>query len=104
MRTILIFIYTGGRFHAQLQRVLRDSAIDKVKNTNRAMDPKMLEFKQFCASVYGNQGYLTQIVTEEKAFAFLFYHAYREKKEKKRDYLAQIVRYRGLTGLIMTRS
>ena len=76
--------FTGGSFHAQSQRVLRDSAIDKVKNTNRAMDPKMLEFKQFCTSVYGNQGYLTQIVTEEKAFAFLFYHAYREKKRKKK--------------------
>ena len=73
--------FVGGPLHNQSQRVLKDSAFDKVVNTNRAMDPKMLEFKQFCTSLYGNH-YLAQIVTEEKAFAFLFYHAYRVKKGK----------------------
>ena len=63
--------FVGGHLHMQLQRVLKDSAFDKVVNTNRAMDPKMLEFKQFCTSLYGDH-YLAQIVTEENAFAFLF--------------------------------
>ena len=65
----------------QLQRVLKDPAFDKVVNTNRAMDPKMLECKQFCTNLYGDH-YLAQIVTEEKAFTFLFYHAYRVTKGK----------------------
>ena len=74
--------FVGGEFHAQSQQVLRESNSNKIANTNRAYDPKMLEFKQFCASLYGND-YLAPIVTEEKIFAFLFYQAYREKKTKK---------------------
>ena len=45
------------------------------------MDPKILYFKQFSTSIYGTN-YLTQIVSEEKAFAFLFYRAYCVKKGK----------------------
>ena len=73
--------FVRGHFHMQSQRVLQDSAFDKVVNTNRAMDPKMLEFKQFCTSIYGTN-YLAQIVSEEKSFAFLFYHVYCVKKGK----------------------
>ena len=71
--------FIGGKYHAQSQRVLRDSSLDQVVNTNRAYDPKMLEFKQFCSSLYGDDP-SAQIVDEEKAFVFLFYQAYREKK------------------------
>ena len=73
--------FVGGAFHAQSQQVIRESNSNKIRNTNRAYDPKMLEFRQFCASLYGND-YLAQIVTEEKNFAFLFYQAHREKKPK----------------------
>ena len=74
--------FVGGSFHAQSQEVLRESKSNKVGNTNRAYDPKMLEFKQFCNSLYGDDD-LSQIVTEEKNFAFLFYQAHREKKSTK---------------------
>ena len=73
--------FVGGAFHAQSQQVIRESKSNKVGNTNRAYDPKMLEFRQFCVSLYGND-YLAQIVTEERNFVFLFYQAYREKNLK----------------------
>ena len=63
----------------QSHRVLQDSIYDKVLNKNRAMDPKILKFNFFCTSLYGTD-YLAQIITEEKAFAFLFYHVYQVKR------------------------
>ena len=74
-------MFTGGSYHQKSQRVLRDSALDKVANTNRAYEPKMNEFKQFCANVYGNDDY-AQTVTEDKSFAVSFYHGYRNKISK----------------------
>ena len=74
--------FVGGAFHYESQQVLRESKSHKVKNTKRAYDPKILEFRQFCDSIYGND-YLAQIVTEEKNFAFLFYQAHRVKKQTK---------------------
>jgi len=65
-------IFQGGQFHLQSQRVLREGKRNKITNTNRAYDPKMLEFQQFCHSIYGNT-LDAQLVTEEKNFAFLYY-------------------------------
>ena len=46
--------FIGGAFHCQSQQVLCESKTDKVRNTSRAYDPKMVEFRQFCDSIYGN--------------------------------------------------
>ena len=66
----------------QSQIVLREGKSNKVTNTNRAYDPKMLEFQQFCHSVYGNT-LDAQLVTEERNFAFLYYQAHRVRKDAK---------------------
>ena len=94
--------FVGGAFHCQSQQVLRESKSIKVGNTNRAYDPKMLEFRQFCDSIYGND-YLAQIVTEEKNFPFLFYQAHREKNQRNHGYLVAIQGCHGLIAKIMTR-
>ena len=74
--------FVGGEYHAQSQRVLKHSDIDKAQNIKRAYDPKVLEFLQFCTSLYGNTP-SPRIVDEKNFFAFLFYQAYIERKLKK---------------------
>ena len=76
--------FVGGDYHTQSQRVLKDSDINKAQNTECAYDPKVLEFLQFCTSLYGNIP-SSRIVDEEKSFAFLFYQAYREKNLGKKN-------------------
>ena len=48
-------------------------------NTALAYDSKIIEFKQYCHSVFASQGFQAELVTEDKAFGFMLYNAYREK-------------------------
>ena len=80
--------FVGGAFHAQLQQVLQESNNNKIANTNQAYDPKMLEFKQFCASLYGND-YLAPIVTEEKNL--LFYSIRHTAKKKPKNHANHVL-------------
>ena len=63
-------VFQGGQFHLQSQRVLREGEKNKVTNTNRAYDPKMIEFKQFCVSVYADTPDM-HLITEEKNCIFI---------------------------------
>ena len=95
--------FVGGAFHCQSQQVPRESKTNRVKNTNRAYNTKILDFRQFCDIIYGNY-YLAQIVTEEEYFACLFYEAHREKKQPNHGgYLVPIQGFHGLIAKIMMR-
>ena len=50
-------------------------------NTLLAYEPKIKEFQQYCHSVFASEGSSAEIVTADKAFGFLVYNAFREKKK-----------------------
>ena len=57
-------------------RVDRDAENLRKTNTVKAINPKLLEWKEYCDYNHGGD----TKVTPEKVFTFLFYQAYREKK------------------------
>ena len=52
-------------------------------NTALAYGSKIIEFKQYCHSVFSSLGVYAELVTEDKAFGFVLYNAYREKIQSK---------------------
>lgn len=56
------------------------------KNTGKAYDPKVLEFREFCSKVYPQNAAtpeLAFLVNANNVYAFLWYQAYRSKKSRK---------------------
>ena len=62
---------------AMVQNATRKAGQD---NTKLAYDSKIIEFKQYCQSVFEHEGTLAEIVTKEKAFGFVLFNAYCPKK------------------------
>ena len=50
-------------------------------NTLLAYDPKIKEFKQYCHGMFVSEGSSAEIITGDKAFGFLVYNAFWEKKK-----------------------
>ena len=48
-------------------------------NTALAYESKIIEFKQYCHSVFASEGALAEIVTPDKAFGFVLYNAFCQK-------------------------
>ena len=69
-------------FRGKYGPVVRSIAIvnekSKPNNTKRAYQPRITEFMQFCESVYAEDAN-PLLVTEEKAYGFIYYQAHRSK-------------------------
>ena len=52
------------------------------KNSAKVYDPKVLEFKGYCESLYGRPPE-SHFITVEKKFGFLYYQSYMPKKRKR---------------------
>ena len=52
----------------------------KPSNTNKAFDPKIDEYFQFCDKVYPHDPY-KYVLDKEKVYRFMFFQAFREKKK-----------------------
>ena len=48
-------------------------------NTSLAYDSKIIEFKQYCHSIFASEGALAEVVTPDKAFGFVLYNAFWQK-------------------------
>ena len=66
-----------GRFGDVARSIGDASEKAKPKNTSKAYDPKKAEFFQYCDSVFGSETG-SRIVTEDKTYGFICYHAHRE--------------------------
>ena len=72
----------GGRFGHLVRSIGEATDQSQPINTKKAYDPKKKEFLQYCDSVFGSETN-PRIVTEEKAYGFICYHAHREKTKKR---------------------
>ena len=71
-----------GKYGPVARSIAEANEKSKPKNTKRAYQPRITEFKQFCESVYAEEAN-PFIVTEEKAYGFISYNAHRAKVENK---------------------
>ena len=55
----------------------------KPSQSKNAYYPKMLEFRQFCNNLYGDEEN-PRLLTEDKAYVFFSYHAHQTKVDKKK--------------------
>ena len=62
----------------QHQRQIQGTKYKRDDNTGRAYRPKEVDFRKFYRSLYPTCD-LQQIVTEDKCYGFVCYHAHREK-------------------------
>ena len=87
--------FTSGPFAPVSQRILRDQESGRPTNTKIAYKSCITEYFAFFNSVFGGEnrypglaaipdGIPLVTVTEEKLFAFLFYHTYRQRKRRGR--------------------
>ena len=76
--------FATGAYIAQSQLVLRSEAAQVPENTLLAYS-KDTEFIEYCESVHsGSPISPATHITEEKAFAFLFYQAFRSQRKRGR--------------------
>jgi hypothetical protein len=68
------------------RRLLVDKQADKPLNTDKAYDPKLQEFMEFCEEIFPSPvtGPVADcyMVTEEKVFQFTWYQTYREQRQR----------------------
>ena len=68
-----------GRYSEQMGHVMTEILNSQPKNSAKVYDPKVLEFKGYCESLYGRPPE-SHFITVEKTFGFLYYQSYRQKK------------------------
>ena len=68
-----------GRYSEQMGHVMTEILNYQPKNSAKVYDPKVLEFKGYCESLYGRPPE-SHFITVGKTFGFLYYQSYRQKK------------------------
>ena len=74
------FIRTPQMFSTQTSALISNQTKKSGQdNTSLAYNSKMIEFKQYCQSVYASEGALAEVVTADKAFGFILYNTFCQK-------------------------
>jgi hypothetical protein len=80
-----VMSFGNGQYASQARRLLQDQAANSRPNTLASYNPRVREFREFCQAKFSNlRPYAIEQVTEEKLFGFLFYQAYRAKRQNGR--------------------
>ena len=91
------FIPTPQMFSAETSALISNQTKKQGQdNTALAYNSKMIEFKQYCHSVYASEGALAEVITAEKAFGFILYNSFRQKikpNERKKRGDDSVVRF-----------